>query len=74
MIGNYPLVAVVNRPNEAVLAGDARRIIDVYTQLSPAYKAEFTFANGFPRVEDAFERDEIRHLDPLDVLTIRQHF
>ena len=66
------VVVMVDIPNEGICAGDVGTIIDMYTQAAPAFEVEFAFANGAPRTMVALAPDQIRHLDPADVLTIRQ--
>ena len=66
------VVATVNIPEEGILAGDLGTIIDIYTQRAPAFSVEFGSAIGSPRALVTLAPDQIRHLTPADVLTIRQ--
>lgn len=66
------VVVTVDIPDEGILAGDVGTIVDVYTQLSPGYEVEFTTADGTSRALATLAPHQIRHLLPVDVLTIRQ--
>jgi hypothetical protein len=66
------VVAMVNIPEEGILAGDVGTIIDVYTQLALAFEVQFASAIGSPRALVTLTPEQIRHLTPADVLTTRQ--
>jgi len=66
------VVAMGNISDEGILAGDVGTIVDVYTQLTPAYGVEFSLANGSPRAVVTLAPGQIRHLTPVDILTTRQ--
>jgi hypothetical protein len=66
------VVATTSFPDDGILAGDVGTIVDVYTQLAPAYGVEFSLANGSPRVMVTLAPSQIRHLTTADVLTTRQ--
>jgi hypothetical protein len=66
------VVATTDLPDDGILADDVGTIVDVYTQLAPAYGVEFAWANGSPRAVVTLATGQIRHLTPADILTIRQ--
>jgi hypothetical protein len=66
------VVVTVDIPDEGILAGDVGTVVDIYTQLSPAYEVEFTTADGSSRSLVTLAPNQMRHLLPMDVLTIRQ--
>jgi hypothetical protein len=65
------VIATVDIPDEGILAGDVGTIIDMYTQLEPAYGVEFAWANGSPRAVVTLAPGQIRHLTPADIPTTR---
>jgi hypothetical protein len=66
------VVVTVDITDEGILAGDVGTIVDIYTQLSPACEVEFTTSDGSTRSLVTLAPNQIRHLLPVDVLTIRQ--
>ena len=66
------VVATVDIPDEGIQAGDVGTIIDIYTQLAPAFEVEFSFANGSPRSRVTLAPGQFRGLSRTDVLTTRQ--
>ena len=65
------IIATVSLPDEQVLAGDLGTIVEIYTQPSLAYEIEFVNPDGTTRALLTLTSEQVRKLEPTDVLTTR---
>ena len=66
------VIATANHPEHNVLAGDLGTVVEVYTDPQPAYEVEFVNPDGSTRALLTLAPDQVRQLQPTDVLTTRQ--
>ena len=66
------VVATVNVPEHAVLAGDIGAVVDVYSTPEVAYDVEFVNPDGTMRALLTLAPYQVRRLSGEDVLTTRQ--
>jgi hypothetical protein len=66
------VIATANLPDHNVLAGDLGTVVEVYTDPQLAYEVEFVNPDGSTRALLTLAPDQVRALQPSDVLTTRQ--
>jgi Domain of unknown function (DUF4926) len=65
------VIATVDLPNERVMSGDLGTIVHVYAAPHLAYEVEFVNPDGTTRALITLTPDQIRRLEPTDVITTR---
>jgi Domain of unknown function (DUF4926) len=65
------VIATVDLPNEKVMPGDLGTIVQVYATPHLAYEVEFVNPDGATRALMTLTPDQIRRLEPTDVITTR---
>ncbi len=64
-------IATIDLPDEQVLSGDLGTIVEVYTVPHLAYEVEFVNPDGTTRALLTLPPEQVRRLEPTDVLTTR---
>lgn len=65
------VIALVALPDAQVLAGDLGAIVEIHTTPSLAYDVEFVNPDGTTRALVTLTPEQVRRLEPTDVLTTR---
>ncbi len=65
------VIATVDLPEQQVLNGDLGTIVEVYTDPDNAYEVEFVNPDGTTRALLTLGPQELRRLEPTDVITTR---
>ena len=65
------VIATLELPDEQVIAGDLGTIVEVYTTPSLAYEVEFVNPDGTTRALVTLTPQQVRRLEPTDVITTR---
>ncbi|MCI0478144.1 MAG: DUF4926 domain-containing protein [Anaerolineales bacterium] len=65
------IIATDNFPQNQVLAGDLGTIVEIYTRPQLAYEVEFVNPDGTTRALLTLTPNQVRQLDPNDVITTR---
>jgi len=65
------VIALVALPDEQVLAGDLGAIVEVYTTPKLSYDVEFVNPDGTTRALVTLAPEQLRRLEPTDVITTR---
>ncbi len=65
------VIATVDLPAEQVMAGDLGGIVEVYTTPALAYEVEFVNPDGTTRALVTLLPEQVRRLEPTDVITTR---
>ena len=65
------VIALVALPDKQVMAGDLGAIVEVYNTPSLAYDVEFVNPDGTTRALVTLTPQQVRRLEPTDVITTR---
>ncbi|MBM3127560.1 MAG: DUF4926 domain-containing protein [Chloroflexi bacterium] len=65
------IITTTNFPQDQVLTGDLGTIVEIYTRPHLAYEVEFVNPDGTTRALLTLTPDQVRQLDPNDVITTR---
>ena len=65
------VIATVEQAGEQVIAGDLGVIVEVYTKPALAYEVEFVNPDGTTRALLTLSPQQVRLLEPTDVITTR---
>jgi len=65
------VIALVALPDKQVMAGDLGAIVEVYTTPTLAYDVEFVNPDGTTRALVTLTPEQVRRLEPTDVITTR---